>query len=173
MNLIYNASLNASKQSEIYWIPSLLHLSWNFIFILHLSYIIIKFYVFTIIIVYVSKLICNCFYQGEKLKSQQRPKLHRSLDDLKAEKAQDFIHSRELQFLQTVKVCIYLLQTLLQTYFIYMDRNILCVLCFLFSVTIEWVPSSTVWLLMSERLQIRCSIMLWYYMFMAMISLIL
>ncbi|KAF8786846.1 E3 ubiquitin-protein ligase lubel like protein [Argiope bruennichi] len=41
--------------------------------------------------------------QGEKFKSQQRPKLHRSLDDLKAEKTQDFIHSRELQFLQTVK----------------------------------------------------------------------
>lgn len=34
----------------------------------------------------------------------RRPKLHRSLDDLKAEKTQDVIHSRELQFLQTVKV---------------------------------------------------------------------
>ncbi|GFY59987.1 e3 ubiquitin-protein ligase RNF31, partial [Trichonephila inaurata madagascariensis] len=41
--------------------------------------------------------------QGEKFKSQQRPKFHRSLDDLKAEKTQDVIHSQELQFLQTVK----------------------------------------------------------------------
>ncbi|KAG8196446.1 hypothetical protein JTE90_012270 [Oedothorax gibbosus] len=41
--------------------------------------------------------------QGEKFEVNSRPKLHRSLDDLKAEKTQDIVHSRELQFLQTVK----------------------------------------------------------------------